>query len=257
MEGLMKRILLFLALFCFASGFAQAAEKRESITIFAASSTTDMLTEVIDLYNAQGGKVVASFASSGALARQIESGAPAALFVSANQEWMDYIAEKGLVAEGTRRNWLGNILVLVAPADSKLSYKFADGKKISEVLGKGRFAMGDPAHVPAGQYTQEALEKLGDWGVLEKGALRAGDVRNALMYVSRGEASMGAVFGSDAIADKNVKVLDVFPADSYSSISYPVSLVKGKDSVEAKKFYEFLKTPEVNEIVKKYGFEPK
>ena len=245
--------LVFTILVLLVSTAVFAAEK---VTIYAAASTTDMLNEVIALYNKAGGDVVPSYASSGSLARQIEQDAPAAIFVSANQEWMDYLEEKGFVEKTDRSDWLGNILVLVAPADSKSTFKFAGKKTLIKELGKDKLSMGDPNHVPAGQYAKEAFEKLGLWKDLEPKVILADNVRVALMYVARGETPLGVVFGSDAVASKDIKVLDEFPADSYGTISYPIGFIKGKKTAEAEKFYMFLQTDEVKEIVKKYGFAP-
>ena len=236
--------------------FTLSALAAEKVTIYAAASTTDMLTELIDAYNKQGGNAVGSFASSGVLARQIEAGAPADIFISANQEWMDYLAEKKLVADGTRKNWLGNTLVLIAPSDSKASYKFAKGAKLSGLIAKEKLAIGDPNHVPAGTYAKQAMENLGIWSDIEKNIAAAENVRVVLTLVSRGEAPLGIVFGSDYVAAKDtVKLIDTVPADAFDTISYPIGIITKHDNAEVKKFYNFLMTDSAKAVINKYGFE--
>ncbi|MDR0454260.1 MAG: molybdate ABC transporter substrate-binding protein [Deferribacteraceae bacterium] len=251
----MKKIVFNLAIILLCAYMPLFAA--EKVTVFAASSTTDLMDELIAVYNKKGGNVVASYASSGVLAKQIESGAPADLFLSANEEWMDYLSKKDFLEETSRRDWLGNNLVLIAPKGSKVNYKFAGGKRLSEVLKKERLAMGDPDHAPAGQYAKTALEKLGLWDDVKGQTAAAENVRAVLTLVSRGEAPLGIVFGSDVTAAKgSVIIADELPKNSYGKISYPISLIKGKATGEAKKFNEFLKSPEAREIVKKYGFTP-
>lgn len=245
-----KFFIVLVVLFC-----SSAAFSADRVTVFAAASATDMLNEVIERYNAEGGNVVASYASSGVLAKQIESGAPASIFISANQEWMDYLQERKLIVDSTRKNYLGNILVLIAPSDSRLTYSFSDKKKFSTVIGNEKFAIGDPAHVPAGQYSEIALKKMDLWNDIEKNIVRADNVRVVLMYVSRSEVPMGIVFGSDAVASDGVKVLDTLPKETYGDISYPIALLKDNNNAEAKKFYDYLMSDDVKIIIKKYGFD--
>ncbi len=253
----MRKIVFSLAVVLLFTCTPLLAAEAEKVTIFAASSATDMLDELIAAYNKKGGKVIASYASTGVLAKQIESGAPANLFLSANEEWMDYLAGAGLLEDGTRREWLGNILVLIAPKDSKIKYKFSDGKKLSTVLNKERLAVGDPDHVPAGQYAKVSLEKLGLWDDIKGQIAAAENVRVVLTLVSRGEAPLGIVFGSDVTAAKgSVIVVDELPKNSYGSISYPMAMIKGKATAEARKFNDYLKSTEAQAVVKKYGFTP-
>ena len=228
----------------------------EKVTVFGAASTTDMMNELMSIYNKKGGNAIASYASSGVLARQIESGAPADIFISANQEWMDYLADKNLVAAGTRTDWLGNTIVLVAPKGSKVSYKIAKNASIAKLLKKGeRLAIGDPEHVPAGSYARQAMKNLGIWDDVEKNIAAAENVRSVLMLVSRSEVPLGIVFGSDYVAGKDsVDLVDTFPADSHELISYPMGIVKGHDNAEVKKFYAFLKSDEAKPVIEKYGF---
>ena len=247
--------ILFALLFL--STYAAPTRAAEKVTVFAASSATDLMDELISAYNNKGGNVVASYAASGVLAKQIESGAPANLFLSANEEWMDYLAKAGSLEDGSRRDWLGNNLVLIASKGSKIKYKFKDGKKLSSVLKKERLAVGDPEYVPAGQYAKIALEKLGLWDDVKERIAAAENVRVVLTFVSRGEVPLGIVFGTDVVAAKDsVIVVDELPKSSYGDISYPIALIKGNVTEEAKKFNEFLKSSEAREIVKKYGFIP-
>ena len=251
----MKKVVLIVTVmlfFVYASVFAA-----ERVTVFAASSATDLMDELMAKYNSKGGDVIASYASSGVLAKQIESGAPANLFLSANQEWMDYLAKADLLEDSSRRDWLGNIIVLIAPKDSKISYKFSAGKKLSGVLKKERLSVGDPASVPVGQYAKTALEKLGLWDDVKDQIAAAENVRVVLALVSRGEVPLGIVYGSDVVAAKgSVIVVDELPKSSYGEINYPIAMIKGKATDEAKKFNEYLKSPEAQEIVKKHGFNP-
>jgi molybdate transport system substrate-binding protein len=213
-----------------------------------------MMTELIDVYNKLGGNAIASFAASGALARQIEAGAPADIFVSADQTWMNYLDGHKLLAEGTRKDWLGSTLVLIAPKGSNVTFKIQKGASLAAIIGKGKMAIGDPASVPAGAYAKQAMIHLGIWPSVEKNIATAENVRVALMLVSRGEAPLGVVFGTDHMAARDsVKLVDTFPADSFDPISYPIAMIKDR-SVEAKKFYDFLMTDIAKSIIKKHGF---
>lgn len=238
-----------------AAPLASRALAADTVTVFAAASTTNALTDIGKLYESQGkGKVVSSFASSSTLAKQIENGAPAQIFVSADLKWMDYMAERKLIEPGTRKDLLHNALVLIAPADSKLSGEVKAGMPLMAWLGDGRLSVGDPDHVPAGIYAKEALTKLGLWEKAEPKLARAADVRAALALVERGEAPLGIVYATDAAISGKVKVIGAFPEDSHPPIVYPVCLVAGKASPEAKAFFEFMASPPAVEIFKKYGF---
>jgi molybdate transport system substrate-binding protein len=234
----------------------QAAAKQE-LLVFAAASTTNAVTELGKAFEQanKGKKVVNSFAASSTLAKQIEQGAPAGVYVSANLKWMDYLEKKGLLAKGTRANVAANNLVLIAPSDSSLN-KVALSPKVDliKLLGDGRLAMGDPSHVPAGMYGKEALQNLGIWDALRERAAGLATVRAALTLVERGEAPLGIVYGSDAAISKKVKVVGVFPEDSHRPVEYPAAVIVEHDSPLAREYMAFLRTPAASAIFAKYGF---
>jgi molybdate transport system substrate-binding protein len=234
---------------------AMAADPN-SVTVFAAASTTNAINDIGKMFAEKGhGKIVPSYASSSTLAKQIENGAPANVFISADEPWMNYLEERKLTEPGSRFDLLSNKLVLIAPADSSVN-KVEIGPKfdLAKLLGNGRLATGDPDHVPVGKYAKAALEKLGVWNDIESKLARAADVRGALTLVERGEAPLGIVYSTDAAITSKVKVVGVFPADTHPKIVYPVALVAGKASTAATKFVEFLKTPESKAVFEKYGF---
>ncbi|MRT04303.1 molybdate ABC transporter substrate-binding protein [Ewingella americana] len=241
------------------AGLATQAQAADKITVFAAASLTNAMQDIAAQYQKEKGvQVVSSFASSSTLARQIEQGAPADLFISADQQWMDYSISKQQIVENTRYTLLGNELVLVAAKASKIDKVEIDDKtQWTKLLGDSRLAVGDPDHVPAGIYAKEALQKLGAWSTLEPKLARASDVRGALALVEREEAPLGIVYGSDAIASKKVKVVGTFPASSHKPVEYPMAIVKDHEKPEVRAFYDYLKTPAASAIFKQYGFAPK
>jgi molybdate transport system substrate-binding protein len=246
----MRRLSAFAvaALLLLASPVARAGD----ILIFAAASTKDVIQEAAKEFAAAGGgHVVASFSSSGDLAKQIENGAPATIFISADEKWMDYVAQRKLIVPDSRRDLLGNVLVLVAPADSKMA-PGTDG--IAAKLDGGKLAIGDPDSVPAGKYAQAALQKLGQWQDLQPALVRAKDVRSALAFVERGEAAAGIVYATDALASKKARIVANFPEASHPPIVYPIALVAGKDDAGAQAFYRFLFGPQAREIFLSAGF---
>lgn len=233
---------------------ARAAEETR-LLVFAAASLNESLTEVGKAYAAQGHAAPAlSFAASSALARQIENGAPAALFMSADEEWMDYLAARKLIAGDSRAALLGNTLVLVTPADKPMTVAIAPGFDLAKALGGGKLSMADPDSVPAGKYGKAALEKLGAWAAVAPAVIRGDNVRTALSFVERGEAAAGIVYGSDAALTPKVKVAGVFPESSHPAISYPAAILTGHDSAEARAFLAFLKSPAAKDIFRRYGF---
>lgn len=236
---------------------APVLSARADTTVFAAASTTNALNDLMAAYKAQTGKaVVASYAASSTLAKQVEQGAPASVFISANEQWMNYLAERNLIEPASRSNMLGNDLVLVAPKDAALSVLVTHETHLLPLLGAdGRLSVGDPAHVPVGQYAKEALSKMGQWDELEPRLARANDVRAALALVERKEAPLGIVYATDA-AVANVKVLSVFPDDSHEPIVYPVALLKGADA-DAKAFFDFMTSAKGKLFFAKYGFTVK
>lgn len=236
-------------------GHAIAAE---NITVFAAASLTNALQDIASDYEkGKDVKIVSSFASSSTLARQIEQGAPADLFISADQQWMDYASEKKTIDNGSRVTLLGNDLVLVAPTASKPQpvniSKTTDWKSL---LKGQRLAVGDPDHVPAGIYAKEALQNLGAWEQLAPVMARSNSVRAALALVERDETPYGIVYGSDAIASKKVTVVGIFPKESHKPVEYPLAIVTDHNNARVKAFYDYLKGPEAAAVFKKYGFAP-
>jgi molybdate transport system substrate-binding protein len=230
------------------------AQGARSLLVFAAASLTDALQEVDAAFTARTGTAVkASFAASSVLAKQIEAGAGADVFLSADSEWMDYLEKRGLLKSGSRRDLLGNALVLIAPADSTVKIKIAPGFDVASALDGGRLATGDPDSVPAGLYARAALTKLGVWEKVADRLARAENVRAALAYVARGEAPLGIVYRTDALAERRVRVVDVFPADSHPPISYPLALT-ARARPDAVRYSEFLSGEAARAIFLRYGF---
>lgn len=252
-----KRIHAFIGatLSLFLAGNALAAEK---ITVFAAASLTNALGEIATEYQKHNEvEIVSSFASSSTLARQIEQGAPADLFISADQQWMDYAAEKNTIDKASRYTLLGNDLVLIAPVESHPAPVAITAQTDWKSLLKGqRLSVGDPDHVPAGIYAKEALQSLGAWDTLSPVLARGNSVRAALALVERNETPYGIVYGSDAVISKKVAVVGVFPEASHKPVTYPMALVKGEHSPGATAFYHYLKGPEAAAVFKRYGFTP-
>jgi len=228
----------------------------DEITVFAAASLTNAMGEVGQAFEQKEKHAVRfSFASSSALAKQIENGAPAHLFLSADLAWMDYLDQRKLIVDGTRIDLLGNRLVLIVPAGSQLNkVDLKPGIDLSGFLSGGLLAAGDPDHVPAGKYARSALEKLGMWKAIDGRIARTDNVRSALALVERAESPLGIVYATDATASSKVKVVGVFPADSHPPIVYPAAMVKGKDTPAARSLLEFLKSPAAKSIFEKHGF---
>lgn len=235
-------------------GSAAAADK--GITVFAAASLTNVLQDLGDAYTKETSiPVKFSFAASSTLARQIENGSRADLFFSADLEWMDYLQARNLIQPATRRDMLGNQLVLVAPLDSKVSLKIEPHFPLAATIGTGRLATGDPDSVPVGRYAHEALAHLGVWDEIAPRLVRAESVRAALAFVDRGEAVLGIVYTTDALVDKNVRIVAAFPADSHAPIIYPAALATGAKA-EAAKFLAYLHGPAGDLAFERYGFKP-
>ncbi|WP_340616716.1 molybdate ABC transporter substrate-binding protein [Xenorhabdus entomophaga] len=230
----------------------------DKVTVFAAASLTNALDDIAAQYKKEKqGDIVASYASSSTLARQIEQGAPADIFISADQQWMNYVSDKQLIAENTRHTLLGNQLVLIAPKESKLE-KIDINKetKWKSLLADGRLAVGDPDHVPVGIYAKESLQYLKAWDMVNPLMARTNNVRSGMALVERAEVPLGIVYGSDAVASKKVKVVGVFPPESHKPVEYPIVIIKGHEKQAVRDFYDYLKTPEAAEIFKRYGFSP-
>ena len=249
----MDKFVAFCALLLILVAPAMAADR--TLTIFAAASLTNVLQEIGDAYMAETKRPVRfSFAATSALARQIESGAPADLFISADQEWMDYLQSRKMIRADTRTNIVSNALVLVAPSDNKVTIKIAPGFALARALGDtGRLATGDPASVPVGKYAQAALTKLGVWNSVASRLVPADNVRTALNFVARGETPLGIVYATDAKTEPKVRVVDVFPASSHDPITYPAA-VTVTGSADATMFLNYLKGPRARACFDRAGF---
>jgi molybdate transport system substrate-binding protein len=247
-----NRLWIALAALCF--GLAGAAQP--ALLVFGAASLTNVLQELGDGYTRESGTPIQfSFAASSTLAREIENGAPADVFFSADQEWMDYLAQRNLIEVQSRHDVVGNRLVLIAPADSRIELRIAPHFALAASLGKGRLATGDPDSVPVGRYAKEALTRLGVWADVSDRLVRADSVRSALAFVDRGEAPLGVVYETDALIDRRVRIVDVFPADSHAPIVYPIALTRSAKS-DAAGFIHFVRSPAGDLIFKAYGFTP-
>jgi len=237
--------------------FTPLAARAQQLTVFAAASLTDALKDVSTQWAEAGHQPLRlSFGSSSTLAQQIEQGAPANLFASADQKWMDYLAARHLIAADTRKDLLGNDLVLVVPADHPQHVTIAPGFNLVAMLGAtGRLATGDPAHVPVGIYAQQALRNLGLWDAIAPRLARAADVRSALLLVERGEAPAGIVYATDAAASTGVMVAGTFPANTHDPVTYPFAVTKTGDTPEARALLKFLAGPQARAIFAKRGFK--
>ena len=241
----MTRLLLALALFTGA-----AAQAQDRLLVFAAASLKNALDQVAAL---QPAKPTLSYGASSSLARQIENGAPADVFISADLDWMDYLDKKGWLVPGTRRNLLGNRLVLVAPASQPVKLTPAPHFAISAALKNGRIALANPDSVPAGKYAKAAFESLGVWDQVAGRVAAADNVRAALALVARGETPLGVVYQTDANAEPKVMIAGTFPRDSHPPIVYPVAEVKGAKA-SARDFLELLAGPRARAVFERHGF---
>jgi molybdate transport system substrate-binding protein len=232
------------------------AQAAAPLTVFAAASLKESMDEAAAAYQqATGTPVRVSYAASSALARQVEQGAPADVFASADLEWMDYLQQRGLVDAAQRRNLLGNTLVLVAPAASRVAVDPAQPGALLRALGAdGRLAVGQTSSVPAGKYARASLQQLGQWEAVQPRLAEADSVRAALLLVSRGEAPLGIVYGSDAKADPNVRVVATFPASSHAPIVYPVAALKASRNPQAQAFVQWLGSAPAKAIFVRRGF---
>jgi molybdate transport system substrate-binding protein len=239
-----------------ALGSAPAALAQEKVvTIFAAASMKNALDDINAVFTkATGIKAVASYAASSALMKQIENGAPADVFASADLDWMDYGSQKKLIKDDTRVNLLGNRLVLIAAKDSKVGpVTIGPGFDLAKLAGDGRIVTGDVRAVPVGKYAKAALEKLGAWAAAEPKFAMTDNVRAALTLVARGEAALGIVYATDAKVEPTVKIVGAFPADSHPAIVYPVALtVTAKP--EAARYLAFLRSQAAKSVFEGYGF---
>jgi molybdate transport system substrate-binding protein len=248
----MRRLILLLAALAAFALPAAAAPRR--VVVFAAASLKTALDGAVHAYEAGGGEVAVSYGGSLALARQIVAGAPADLFVSADERSMDEAEKANSIRPGSRFDWLANRLVVVAPKTSPLSTLALEPQAFAQALGAGKLATGEVETVPAGRYAKASLMKLGLWDVAEPHLAMSDNVRAALAFVARGEAALGIVYATDAAAEPDVKIVAAFPDDSHPPIRYPAALVKGSDNADATKFLDFLKSPASATLFKAQGF---
>jgi molybdate transport system substrate-binding protein len=253
----MSRLAGLLAAFAIlaSASLSPAAAEDRTITVFAAASMKNALDDVDAAFTARTGvKVVASYAASSALAKQIEQGAPADVFVSADTDWMDYAASRKTINEPTRVNLLGNSIVLIAPKDSKIDdVTIAKGFDLAKLAGDGRIATGDVRAVPVGKYAKAALTSLGAWPAAEPKFAMAESVRAALTLVARGEAVLGIVYATDAKVEPGVKIVGTFPAESHPAIIYPVAATTTAKPA-ANDYLAFLRSTAAKTIFERYGF---
>jgi molybdate transport system substrate-binding protein len=250
------RFRLYAAFAVFTALAAAPALAQQQITVFAATSLKNTLDDANAAFTKAGGpKVTASYAASSALAKQIEAGAPADVFISADLKWMDYVAGKMLIKPDSRVNLLGNKLVLIAPKESKLAdVKIEKGFDIAKLAGDDRIAVADTKAVPAGLYAKAALENLGAWTAAEPKLAQAENVRATLAFVARGETPLGIVYETDAKIEPKVKIVGYFPNGSYPPVTYPVAAIASSKNAAVAKYLDFLRTPAAKAIFEKYGF---
>lgn len=248
------RKMLWTLLLSLACGFSPPGLAAD-VTVFAAASLKEAMdAQARQFERATRNRVIVAYGASNALARQIESGAPADLFISADLAWMDYVDQHELLLPDTRANLLRNTLVLIAPASSEAKLAIARNFELANALGTEKLAMANPDSVPAGKYGKSALTSVGVWNSVEKKVARTDNVRAALALVSRGEAPFGIVYRTDAIADKGVRIVDDFPAATHPPILYPVALLAASKSVAARPLLDYLRSPAARPIWEKHGF---
>lgn len=254
--GAVAALMLALAAIGSAAAPASAQKAAQPVRVFAAASLTDALNELADAYAKAGHvKPVLNYAGSSVLARQIEQGARADVFISADEPWMDYLAERKLIDPATRSSFLSNRLVLIAPADKPFVAKIASGFDLAKALGGGKLAMADPDSVPAGRYGRAALQSLGAWDRVQGAVVRAENVREALRLVETGEAAAGIVYRTDALAaGARVRIVAEFPETSHPKISYPAAAIAEGSGPEAAAFLTFLKSAPAGAVFRRFGF---
>ena len=234
---------------------APAAAQGRDLLVFAAASLKNAMDDVAAQWQRQTGKkVVISYAASNNLIRQIEQGAPADIFMSADTDWMDYGQQKNLIKQQTRADLLGNRLVLVAPKDSTVSLPIASGMDLASALKGGRLAMANVDAVPAGKYGKAALEKLGAWDRVKDSIAQGENVRAALLLVSRGEAPLGIVYETDAVSEPTVRIVGRFPEDMHPPIIYPVAITRDSRNPDAAAFLDFIRSPAARPAFERQGF---
>jgi molybdate transport system substrate-binding protein len=245
----------FFSILVFLSLAAAPAWAADALKVFAAASLKDALEEVGTAWKATSGKeITVVAAASSALAKQIEEGAPADIFISADLQWMDYIQSKNLIKPDTRKNLLGNTLVLVGSESSPAALDLKDSAAFAKLLEGQKLAVGNVEAVPAGRYAKEALSKLGLWQIAEPNLAQSENVRAALALVSRGEAIAGIVYGSDMAKEKRARIIATFPEDSHAPIVYPIAVVSASANPDAIEFAKFLSTPDAGKLFLSNGF---
>jgi molybdate transport system substrate-binding protein len=252
---LWRRSVIAVIMLVLAGMFGGPSAMAADVVVFGAASLKEALDEQAKQFeSATGNRVVISYGASNALAKQIDAGAPADLFISADLDWMDYVDRKGLVMPGTRVNLLRNTLVLIAPASSKSTLKIGPAFGLAAALGQDKLAMANPDSVPAGKYGKSALEYFGVWGSVEKHVARTENVRAALALVSRGEAPFGIAYSTDALSDKGVRIVDSFPAASHAPIVYPAAILVSSRSPAAGPLLDYLRSGPACAAWQKHGF---
>jgi molybdate transport system substrate-binding protein len=247
--------LLLAAALAWTAGVQSAAAQGKDVVVFAAASLKNALDDIAGQWQrATGKKAVISYAASNTLIKQIEQGAPADIFISADLDWMAYGQQKNLIKPDSRFNLLGNRLVLIAPKDSTVNANIQRGFELAALLKGGRLAMGNVDAVPAGKYGKAALEKLGVWDSVKDKIAQAESVRAALLFVSRGEAPLGIVYQTDAAADPNVKIVGTFPENTHLPIIYPVALTRESTNADAQAFLNYLRSPPARAAFERQGF---
>jgi molybdate transport system substrate-binding protein len=248
-------VCLLFAAALVSGGVGPATAQGKDTLVFAAASLKNALDEIAGQWQRQTGKKVAiSYAASNNLIKQIEQGAPADIFFSADTDWMDYGQQKNLIKPDTRTNLLGNRIVLIAPKDSTVSLDIRPGFDLAAALKGGRLAMGSVDAVPAGKYGKAALEKLGAWDGVKDKIAQAESVRAALLFVARGEAPLGIVYQTDAASEPAVKIVGTFPDDTHPPIIYPVALTKDSTNPDALAFLNFIGSPAARPAFERQGF---
>jgi len=232
-----------------------ASAQGQKLIIFAAASLKDALDEANAAYQHENSQETAtSYAASSTLAKQIEAAAPADVFISADLDWMDYLAKRNLIKPETRANLLGNRLVLIAPVNSPLNLAIGPNFLLAQALGNGRLAIADPNGVPAGRYGKAALESLSVWSTIADRLAPAENVRAALALVARGETPLGIVYQTDAASDKDVKIVGIFPQDTHPPIIYPIAVVASSTNPAALGYLAYLKSRAARPTFEKHGF---
>jgi len=256
LSGGMMIVGIALLMFWLCPAHGVEAAEMETVTVFAAASTTNAVTDIGQLFmDQQKGRVITSFASSSTLAKQIDNGAPADIYISANKKWMDYLESQKMIVPESRINLVSNSIVLIVPSQSRVKHvEIRPDFPLADLLGDGRLAMGDPDHVPAGIYGKEALMRLNVWEGVKDRVAGMKDVRAALALVERGEVPLGLVYSTDAAISLKVRVVGVFPAETHSPIVYPAAIVVGHASPAANRFMAFLGSPSARAVFERYGF---